>query len=495
MLTRRLVLCFLAALAAAVALNGCGGGGSGVRSSVGALRVTAEFPPLDGPGDVSGRVIPEGTQSIYVGVTSPEGVLLGEALLTRPTNGQLPPGDVIMRQKGEPVQATATIDDLPLGPALVTAEAHGPSTNQRASARQPGGPPLASASTKVNIEPGVNELALSLVSHVALVEVIPSSATIPVGGSQPFLATAKDGDGVILLGCTFDWSCDNGAVAGVDQWGLAVGAGSGTCSIVATEKASGVQGSAALGVGGQLNGEVLIIQDRSPWGYNPNVQVCNDLGYNCTMIGSSLLSPAALPGVTLAQQVDFSQFNVVVLSGDQDDGYYANVEAGLGQLAGLFAANGVLVVHYATGYGLLPTPRAILPGGSGIAWTVEFGADLDIIDPGSGLITQGTRVITDTNLDGGNHSYHGWAAANSLPAGAEAMLAAVAPPGVAQAALAQDPSRVAVLMYDHGGGEVLVSTIPVEWYDAGSHGSQPDIGTIYHYNEFEYAMQVAQTLN
>jgi len=501
MFPRRVFAYLLAGAALAVVISGCGGGGSGGRARAGALRVSAEFPPRETPGDVSGRVIPEGAECIYVAVTSPSGALLGECLLKRPSGAT--PDQAAARPVAPAVEVSATIDNLPLGPAVVTAEAFGPAPPSEARALRPDQPPLASATARVKIEPGVNKIALTLESCVTTVEVTPPSAQINIGQNQQFVATAKDGDGAILLGATFDWSSSDTGVATVDEQGLALGAGSGTCNITATERASGVQGSAQLQVTGQqVSGDMLIIQDEPPWGCDPNPTVATDLSIAYAMINAS-----ALPAT------DLSGFDVVVLAGDQGDAFYSTIASNLSQIASFVANGGVYLVHHARSSGV--PPGDILPSGGGIAWTVYYGTDINILNPASGLITGPGGTITDTNLDGGNYSLHGWADPTSLPAGADAILGT--PVGTPDALAMRSASAhgmtsagpfasigprpkarggvigpgVVVFRYEYGSGDVLVSTIPVEYYDAGHHGDQPNIGSIYHYNEFAYAMSLA----
>lgn len=81
---------------------------------------------------------------------------------------------------------------------------------------------------------------------VATVEVSPGSATIAVGETQQFNATARDADGNVLSGTDFSWRSSNSTVATVDDQGLASGQAEGQAQIIAT--ADGVDGSADLTV-------------------------------------------------------------------------------------------------------------------------------------------------------------------------------------------------------------------------------------------------------
>jgi hypothetical protein len=80
---------------------------------------------------------------------------------------------------------------------------------------------------------------------VATVTVSPSTATIDVGATQQFTATARDADGDVISGLSFTWSTTTSA-ATVSTNGLATGASAGTTTIRAST--GGVTGSAQLTV-------------------------------------------------------------------------------------------------------------------------------------------------------------------------------------------------------------------------------------------------------
>ena len=82
---------------------------------------------------------------------------------------------------------------------------------------------------------------------VASVTVIPSSATIDIGGTQQFLAQARDQNGQIMNGVTFTWSSSAPAVATVNTAGMATGVLDGNADIMATAL-NGAVGTATLTV-------------------------------------------------------------------------------------------------------------------------------------------------------------------------------------------------------------------------------------------------------
>ena len=81
---------------------------------------------------------------------------------------------------------------------------------------------------------------------VATVTVAPVSATIAIGATQQFTATAKDANGNVISGVSFTWNSSMASVATVNTNGLAKGVGQGSANVTAT--VSAVTGSAALTV-------------------------------------------------------------------------------------------------------------------------------------------------------------------------------------------------------------------------------------------------------
>ena len=69
---------------------------------------------------------------------------------------------------------------------------------------------------------------------VSVVEVSPSMATVEVGRTQRFVATAKASDGTVISGVDFAWSSSNTAVATINNNGVATAVAAGTVTIRAT---------------------------------------------------------------------------------------------------------------------------------------------------------------------------------------------------------------------------------------------------------------------
>ena len=116
----------------------------------------------------------------------------------------------------------------------------------------------------------------------------------------------------------------------------------------------------------------------------------------------------------------------------------------------------------------------MLPGSPGLSFVALGGATVNVLAPSSGLITGPGGTITNTTLDGGNWSDHGYTTSPMPPGGT-----AILDDGTA--------SQVVALDYPDGAGFVIVHTIPVEYYnDAGNFA-------IFHQNLFNFVRTLATT--
>jgi len=130
--------------------------------------------------------------------------------------------------------------------------------------------------------------------------------------------------------------------------------------------------------------------------------------------------------------------------------------------------------------------NTILPGGAGITIIRDFAnsAQIEILDPVDPLITDGPGgMLTDTSLDGGNASSHGYAVEATLPMGALPLFSN----GVA--------GQVVTFAYPHGSGFVIYSTIPLDFYLGGSGVNPPrdNMRLIYAPNILAFAMSLRKT--
>lgn len=177
------------------------------------------------------------------------------------------------------------------------------------------------------------------------------------------------------------------------------------------------------------------------------------------------LTPAELVGV-----------DVLFVQNSSNFGFGAEYVARLADIQAAVNAGMVLVIHDRR----VTNAHTILPGGGAIQIFRNFARDrdIDIVDP---VIASGPGgVLTNTSLDNGNSSSHGYANSASLPADARALLSN----GLA--------TQIVTFSYPFGSGAVIYSTIPLDFYLAGGGPNPPreNMRQIYAPNILAYAMSL-----
>jgi subtilisin-like proprotein convertase family protein len=138
-------------------------------------------------------------------------------------------------------------------------------------------------------------------------------------------------------------------------------------------------------------------------------------------------------------------------------------------------AGGRLMVHD-RGAGLT-TPNPFLLGTPGLGTVSALTSDLNMIDPATTLVSAGPfGILTNTSLDGGSSSAHGYVPVASLPPQSRAILS-----------FAGNSNQIAGLSYPLGAGFVYYSTIPLDYYLAGAANViTTNLQTIYTPNALIY---------
>lgn len=234
-------------LAPAFGLSGCGGGqGSGAtrNAATGGLRFTIDWPVRDTPGASATatagtnasasrrtRLIPAAAQSVVMDVYSLLEVPLAHQVITRPAG-----------------QATsdATFKGLPAQELILSVQAR---PNADGS-----GVTQAQASMHVTVPAGKTaEANLTMNSSIDHVNITPGNATILVGKSQTFTATARDRDGSVVLTApgAFRWTNGTPAFATLTLAGdmaVLLGVAPGTLSLSVTENDSQQGGTTPVAI-------------------------------------------------------------------------------------------------------------------------------------------------------------------------------------------------------------------------------------------------------
>ena len=152
---------------------------------------------------------------------------------------------------------------------------------------------------------------------------------------------------------------------------------------------------------------------------------------------------------------DLSQFGVLFFQNPDNGGFSSTFINNLPKIRTFISPGGVFILHDRN----VSSASSVLPGTPGtIVRDFSDPANIDILD-NTTLVTNGPGgIITNTSLDGGNFSSHGWILASSAPAGARGILST------------GDPTHWVLYSYPFGQGTVIYSPIPLDFYLGGFGG-------------------------
>lgn len=309
-----------------------------------------------------------------------------------------------------------------------------------------------------------DSLRVTVQQVIQSVVVSPAFDTIQVTGTHPFRATARARYRVAIAVTAFEWATNDPWVARVSPLDPSERAsvramGGGIATI--TGAAAGRTGAAYITVPeGTVVGADVGYYNLS-YGQGAAAQVAPIEAAGGIPVQLSDLAPG-----------DLAQVGVLFVENPDNGGYASSYITRLASIEAWVAGGGVLIFHdrHVTG------AAGILPGGAGFTMVRSPGTNIDVGD-GSTLVTNGPGgVVTDSNLDGGSFSHHGWIEAASLPGNAVKILTTGA------------PGRIVTASYRHGNGFVIYSTIPLDFYLTGS--SPAAFRLVYAPNVVAYGMQL-----
>jgi hypothetical protein len=198
--------------------------------------------------------------------------------------------------------------------------------------------------------------------------------------------------------------------------------------------------------------------------------------YAVAPIVAAGLTPIQLFNLTAAE---LATVDVIVVYNPNNGSPGAEFLARTGDIANAVQAGKVLIMHDRNvSQGM--SASQYLPGGLGISFTFNLSANIQVLNPASILVNGPGGIVTNTNLDSGNSSNHGYATLATLPAGANAILSD------------GGPTRIVTFSYPFGSGSVIYSSIPLDFYLAGSGNNPPrdNLRNIYTVNAMAYGMSL-----
>ncbi len=226
--------------------------------------------------------------------------------------------------------------------------------------------------------------------------------------------------------------------------------------------------------GGTTNvGDIAMIPAGKKVGY---YDLSLDNG-SSTQVGP--ITAAGLEAVNIGHlaTADLSAVQILFIQNPENGGYTNTYHANLQKIFDFVNNGGVLVFHDRH----VTTAATVLPGSPGTI-VRDFSDDTNInIVNNTTKVTNGPGgVLTDTSLDGGNSSSHGYVVAGSIPANGVGILSR------------GNPSELVLYAYRHGKGWVIYSTIPLDYYLAGNGpaGVRANLMNVYAPNVLAYAREL-----
>jgi hypothetical protein len=189
-------------------------------------------------------------------------------------------------------------------------------------------------------------------------------------------------------------------------------------------------------------------------------------------IAANGFTGVALGNLTAA---DLAGLNVLWLFNPSIGSISTTITNNLAAITAFVQNGGVLSFHDRNVNNAGLSASSYIPGSAGVSFTYSPGTNIDIATGGT-LVTNGPAgVITNTTLDNGTFSDHGYATFGSLPTGAVPIFNT------------GNAAQIVDFFYRYGNGAVYYSTIPLDYYLGGASA----FATIYAVNEVAFQMALA----
>ncbi|WP_374353480.1 hypothetical protein [Thermomonas sp.] len=177
-------------------------------------------------------------------------------------------------------------------------------------------------------------------------------------------------------------------------------------------------------------------------------ELCN--GEGASYLASAISAGGGTPvNITVPDAAQLAGVSTLLVTNCSNGGYNSEWTTNLPAITTRVQSGMKLVFYDRTVTGA----NAQLPGGGGINAVRDFNDDANVDFPASSpLLNTNGGPDTQTSLDNGNSSSHGYVAAASIPAGGALL------------AHRTSPTEAVIIRYPLGTGGVVYSTIPADYY-------------------------------
>jgi hypothetical protein len=198
--------------------------------------------------------------------------------------------------------------------------------------------------------------------------------------------------------------------------------------------------------------DVLLIKDRDPWGAAGNETVLQEMGVSYTRVNRNDV-----------EQVDFQEYQYIIIPSVQDQGYYDTLESLAGRFDTYVDSGGALIAHGCTYSG--DEFADILPENVRSVTDRNNYQEINTVDEDSPVV----ESLTNNDLSGWNASTHG-------------VLENIGD-NMNVVTEVQRDGQPAYVEYSYGSGSVLANVHTIEWPFASDYGT-----TQLLQNELTYAL-------
>jgi hypothetical protein len=283
----------------------------------------------------------------------------------------------------------------------------------------------------------------------AVEESRPSEAEAPTILSQPASQTLLEGLDltftVIANGypLNYQWQFNGTPLAGETNWFLTLRPArvdqTGNYAVVISNALGVVTSEVAVATIRPTRGVAAYFTDGNPSVTDPEAPILQ-AGF----------TPLRITDIT---QFDFARAQLLMLNEAIDYVPTVELRRRLPELRDWVENGGKLIVHDRSVSMGIPQPNALLLGLTRTLLQKEYGNDINVIPPGTTLVTRGPHgMIGDGSLDNAGSSYHGFALRDTIPVGALPILRT-----------GLSATQVVAFAYGLGSGSVYYAALPLDY--------------------------------
>ena len=165
--------------------------------------------------------------------------------------------------------------------------------------------------------------------------------------------------------------------------------------------------------------------------------------------------------ITALTRTALQPLRVLLVQNPSNDEYQAPLLAAWPDVLAAVNNGLVVVIHDR----FVTDAADLMPAGTNIAFTREYSAAMQLGADGAEIASTPYGTVSDTSLDNGTFSNHGYALLSSLPAGSQVLMTT------------DDPTHVTAFVVFHGAGAIVYTSVPLDF--SGYNNSNPGSDNVW----------------